>query len=82
MVGGTTAGSIASTGAVVPVPTIISTPATVIIGGVIVTASVNTARVISEQTQSASATTASGLPPNCRPVNTSTVMKFSRMGSP
>jgi hypothetical protein len=83
MVGGTTAGSIASTAAVAPAPTIITTPATVITGGVIVTAPVNTGRGINERTQCAvSMITASGLPPNCRPVKTSTVVTFSRMGSP
>ena len=83
MVVGTTAGSIASTAAVAPAPTIITTPATGIFGGVIVTAPVNTGRGINERTQCAvSMTTASRLPPNCRPVKASTVVTFSRMGSP
>jgi hypothetical protein len=58
------AGSIASTAAVVPAPTIITTPATGIIGGAIVTAPVNTGRGINEQIKRAAVTTtASG---NCR----------------
>ena len=62
--------------------TIITTPATGIIGGVIVTAPVNMGRGINERTQCAvSMTTASRLPPNCRPVKASTVVTFSRMGS-